>query len=122
MLAWKRSSQGDSALLIEGARRIGKSTIAEEFARNEYDDYVIIDFATADQSIVDIFNHISDIDRFFLELQTLTWKRLSHRKSVIIFDEVQFCPKARQAIKLFQNVSRGYRTFRDSCISRSRLH
>lgn len=99
MLAWKRSSQGDSALLIEGARRIGKSTIAEEFARNEYDDYVIIDFATADQSIIDIFNHISDIDRFFLELQTLTLKRLPHRKSVIIFDEVQFCPKARQAIK-----------------------
>lgn len=99
MMAWKTSSNGQSALLIEGARRVGKSTVAEEFARNEYDDYLIIDFATADEQIVDLFNHISDINRFFLGLQTLTMKTMKIRKSVIIFDEVQFCPKARQAIK-----------------------
>lgn len=99
MLDWKTESNGKYALLIEGARRIGKSTIAEEFARNEYDDYLIIDFATADEQIVDLFSHMSDINRFFLGLQTLTSKTMPHRKSVIIFDEVQFCPKARQAIK-----------------------
>lgn len=99
MLNWKSSSNGSTALLIEGARRIGKSTIAEEFARNEYEDYLIIDFAVADEQIIELFNHISDINRFFLGLQTLTMKSLAPRKSVIIFDEVQFCPKARQAIK-----------------------
>lgn len=99
MLDWKRRSNGKSALLIEGARRIGKSTIAEEFARNEYEEYLVIDFATADDQIIDLFNHLSDINRFFLGLQTLTMRTLPARKSVIIFDEVQFCPKARQAIK-----------------------
>lgn len=99
MLEWKRHSKGGSALLIEGARRIGKSTVAEEFAKNEYDDYIIIDFAIADKAIRDLFDNLSDINRFFLGLQTLTMKTLPPHKSVIIFDEVQFCPKARQAIK-----------------------
>lgn len=96
---WKKKSEGKYALLIEGARRIGKSTIVEEFAKNEYEDYLIIDFANTDEEILSLFNRMSDLDRFFFELQTLTNKSLKPRKSVIIFDEVQFCPKARQAIK-----------------------
>lgn len=99
LLEWKKQSDGRTALLIEGARRIGKSTIAEEFAKNEYDDYLIIDFSNADEEIVELFSRMSDINRFFLKLQTYTDKSLPHRKSVVIFDEVQFCPKARQAIK-----------------------
>jgi len=99
MLSWKTASDGKTALLIEGARRIGKSTVAEEFAKAEYDDYLIIDFATVEQQIADLFDHMSDINRFFLGLQTLTMKTLPRRRSVIIFDEIQFCPKARQAIK-----------------------
>lgn len=99
MLEWKQKSNGSTALLIQGARRIGKSTIAEEFARNEYEDYIAIDFSTAEEQIIDLFNHISDINLFFLGLQTLTGKSLTPRKSVIIFDEIQLCPKARQAIK-----------------------
>lgn len=99
MLDWKAKSEGKTALLIQGARRIGKSTIAEEFARNEYEDYIAIDFSTAEEQIIDLFNHLSDINLFFLGLQTLTGKTLPPRKSVIIFDEIQLCPKARQAIK-----------------------
>lgn len=99
MLAWKASSAGSTALLIEGARRIGKSTIVEEFARNEYEDYLFIDFANVPETIVNLFNDISDLQYFFISLQSLTGKSLKPGKSVIIFDEVQFCPKARQAIK-----------------------
>lgn len=99
MLTWKEQSGGKKALLIEGARRIGKSTIVEEFARNEYENYVIIDFVNAKKTIVDLFDDISDLQYFFLTLQSLTGVSLKPGKSVIIFDEVQFCPKARQAIK-----------------------
>lgn len=99
ILDWKAQSKGRTALLIEGARRVGKSTIAEEFVKNEYDDYLMIDFSTAESHIVDLFNHVSDLDRFFLMLQTFTGKTLPRGKSAIILDEIQFCPKARQAIK-----------------------
>lgn len=99
LLRWKSQSGGRTALLIEGARRIGKSTIAEEFAKNEYDDYLVIDFSNVEKDVIELFNHTSDLDRFFLMLQTLTGKSLPRRQSVIIFDEVQFCPKARQSIK-----------------------
>lgn len=99
MLDWKRDSAGRTALLIKGARRIGKSTIAEEFARNEYDTYISIDFSIAGDEIRDLFSQLQDLDFFFLRLQSLCGKSLKHRKSVIIFDEVQLCPKARQAIK-----------------------
>lgn len=99
MLEWKARSRGRTALLIEGARRIGKSTIAEEFARNEYDDYIAIDFSIAQEQIVKLFDNLSDMNLFFLGLQTITGKTLTPHKSVIIFDEVQLCPKARQAIK-----------------------
>ncbi|MCH5345589.1 MAG: ATP-binding protein [Muribaculaceae bacterium] len=101
MLEWKRQARGSSALLIKGARRIGKSTIAEEFARKEYKSYIIIDFADVKPEILELFDNTADIDFFFLRLQALTGVDLHKRKSVIIFDEVQLCPKARQAIKYF---------------------
>ncbi|MDE6152752.1 MAG: AAA family ATPase [Muribaculaceae bacterium] len=99
MLDWKASRNGETALLIEGARRIGKSTIAEEFARNEYENYIVIDFSNADAEVVELFNNVSKLDYFFLRLQSIYEINLKPRNSVIIFDEVQLCPKARQAIK-----------------------
>lgn len=99
LVEWKNWSKGRYALLIEGARRIGKSTIAEEFARNEYKEYIKIDFSEAENEIFELFDNMRDLDRFFLKLQTYTGKSLITRNSVIIFDEIQFCPKARQAIK-----------------------
>lgn len=99
ILDWKQWSKGRYALLIEGARRIGKSTIAEEFAKNEYEDYLIIDFANVSREVIDMFDYTYDLNQFFLRLQTFFGRRLPERKSVIIFDEIQFCPKARQAIK-----------------------
>lgn len=99
MLDWKKRFDGTSALLIEGARRVGKSTVAEEFARNEYDAYLLIDFSTAGQEVFELFNNFTTVDRFFLGLSAITDKDLPERKSLIIFDEIQFCPKARQSIK-----------------------
>lgn len=99
ILEWKEWSKGRYALLIEGARRIGKSTIVEVFAQNEYEDYILIDFSNVGKDILDLFDDMSDLNRFFLRLQTFFGKTLPVKKSVIIFDEVQFCPKARQAIK-----------------------
>lgn len=99
MLDWKKRSNGQTALLIKGARRIGKSTIAEEFAKNEYKSYLLIDFANISAEIISLFDNISNLDFFFLRLQSLFEIDLTKRKSVIIFDEVQLCPKARQAIK-----------------------
>ena len=99
MLQWKSESDGQTALLIKGARRIGKSTIAEEFARNEYESYILIDFSIADESVKDLFNQLTDLNFFFLRLQSLFSTSLYKRKSVIIFDEVQLYPPARLAIK-----------------------
>lgn len=99
-LEWKKESDGKTALLIEGARRIGKSTIVEEFAKNEYDSYILIDFAFASQQIKDLFNDLSNLNTFFRMLQFYTNKNLIERKSLIIFDEVQKFPLARQAIKV----------------------
>lgn len=97
--AWKEESDGMSAVMIEGARRVGKSTVALEFARKEYDDYILIDFSTAEQAVKDNFDNIGNMDTFFRNLFVLTGKTLEKRKGVIIFDEVQFFPKARQSIK-----------------------
>lgn len=99
MLKWKTERDGATALLIEGARRIGKSTIAEEFAKNEYSSYLLLDFSKASQEVMDLFNDISDLDYLFIRLQFLYKVQLQERKSVIIFDEVQLQPMARQAIK-----------------------
>ena len=99
ILSWKKEANGSSALLIEGARRIGKSTIVEEFARNEYKDYILIDFSIVDNDIKNNFDNIGDINTFFRNLFILVGKTLPERDGLIIFDEVQFFPKARQAIK-----------------------
>ncbi len=99
MLEWKSDSNGRTALLIKGARRVGKSTIAEEFARNEYESYILIDFSVAPKEVHDLFKDISDLNYLFLRLQLIYHTDLIERKSVIIFDEVQKEPLARQAIK-----------------------
>ncbi len=99
LLAWKKEWDGKYACLLEGARRVGKTTIAEEFARNEYDSYILIDFSNVSKEMIDIFDDISKLDRFFLRLQMETGVELFERRSVIIFDEIQLFPKARQAIK-----------------------
>lgn len=99
MLRWKQSSQGKTALLIKGARRVGKSTIAEEFAKREYDSYIAIDFADAKKNVWEAVEHISDRNDFFMRLQFIFGVKLYERRSVIIFDEIQKCPEARQAIK-----------------------
>lgn len=99
LLEWKKESNGKTALLIEGARRIGKSTVAEEFGKNEYETYILVDFSTASKTVRELFDDVSDLDYIFLQLQLQYKKDLIERKSLIIFDEVQLCPKARQAIK-----------------------
>ena len=99
ILRWKNENNGKSALLIEGARRVGKSTIAEEFARREYKSYILIDFNKASNEVKGLFDDLMDLDFIFLRLQTIYKKNLEVRHSVIIFDEVQKCPNARQAIK-----------------------
>lgn len=99
MLEWKHEANGKRALLIQGARRIGKSTIVEEFAKKEYSSYLLIDFNKASASVKSLFNDLMDIDFLFLQLQTIYNVSLENRKSLIVFDEVQKCPMARQAIK-----------------------
>lgn len=99
ILEWKENKSEKYALLIKGARRVGKSTIAEEFARKEFKSYVLIDFAHTSKAIIELFDDTYDLDFFFLQLQQLTGVRLYENESVIIFDEVQLHPKARQAIK-----------------------
>ena len=100
LLQWKAESNGKTALLIEGARRIGKSTLVELFAQQEYESYILIDFANVKPEVTElIVNHISNLDYFFMHLQFIYQVQLHERKSVIIFDEVQQQPLARQAIK-----------------------
>ena len=101
LLQWKKNSNGRSALLIEGARRIGKSTIVRTFARNEYETFIFIDFTKCSKEVKDLFNDISDLNYIFLRLQLVYGIKLVERKSLIVFDEVQFQPLARQAIKSF---------------------
>lgn len=99
LIDWKTSSAGKTALLIEGARRVGKSTVVEAFAKAEYQSYILIDFAEAPFAVRSLFEDISDIDYIFLQLQLQYSTQLIERNSLIVFDEVQLCPKARQAIK-----------------------
>ena len=99
LLQWKREWTGRTAVLIEGARRVGKSTVAEAFGRNEYDSYILIDFSIASQTVKELFYDLSDLNFFFLQLQLHYRTDLTPRKSLIIFDEVQLFPLARQAIK-----------------------
>ena len=99
MLVWKEQSAGESALLIEGPRRVGKSTITKLFAQKEYRTHIIIDFAKASIEEKNLFNDLSDMEYFFTRLKLLKGVSLYERESVIIFDEVQQYPIARQAIK-----------------------
>ena len=100
LLEWKELSAGASAVLLEGARRIGKSTIVEEFAKREYDDYMILDFVKENQDVRNNFlENMDDLDSFFRNLFLLKGKSLQGKNCVIIFDEIQLFPQARQAIK-----------------------
>ena len=107
LLGWKHNRRGEVALLIEGARRIGKSYIVEEFAKNEYDSYLLIDFSRVNPKVIEFFDlYLDDLDMLFTSLELYGKKKLIPRKnptdeasSLIIFDEIQFCPRARSAIK-----------------------
>lgn len=99
ILEWKENRSDKYALLIKGARRVGKSTIVEEFAKKEFKSYIMIDFAHVSKDIKDLFEDTYDLDFFFLQLQQLSGTKLYEKESVIIFDEVQLLPKARQSIK-----------------------
>lgn len=100
LVKWKQEKNGTTALLIEGARRIGKSYIAEEFARNEYDSYILIDFSKAPSRVKGWFDeYLEDVDTLLQNIQLHYKKQLTPRRSLIIFDEVQKCPRAREAVK-----------------------
>ncbi len=100
LLNWKENTRGSRALLIEGARRVGKSTIAEEFGKHEYKSYILVDFNTASQSVKNALqNDMNDLDSLFMILSTEYGTPLYRRESLIIFDEIQQFPIARQAIK-----------------------
>ena len=99
LLHWKKEYSDNYAVLLEGARRVGKSTIAENFGKNEYKSYIRIDFSNTRNEIIDCFSDISNLNLFFLRLQAETGITLYEHDSLIIFDEVQLFPKARQAIK-----------------------
>ena len=91
--------------MIEGARRVGKSTIVESFAKNEYATYILIDFSVVGNDIKILFDDMSNLNYFFTSLQLYFRVELKERNSVIIFDEVQLCPKARQAIKSLEKMA-----------------
>lgn len=99
LLQWKEESQGKTALMIEGARRVGKSTVVEAFGKKEYESYIMIDFSVASPAVRELFKDLSDLNFLFLQLQLQYRTDLVERKSLIIFDEVQLFPPARQAIK-----------------------
>lgn len=99
LLQWKKERNGQTAVLIQGARRVGKSTIVAQFAEKEYKSYILIDFSKCSQEVFNLFNDISDLNHLFMRLQLAYGTSLYERNSVIVFDEVQRQPLARQAIK-----------------------
>ena len=99
ILDWKNNTKGKKALMIEGARRIGKSTVAEEIGANEYKSYILVDFNRASKKVLESFDEISNLDIFFQTIMLEYNTRLFERESLIIFDEIQKFPKAREAIK-----------------------
>lgn len=99
LLEWKAERNGETAILVEGARRVGKSTLVEQFAKNEYQSYILVDFSKASKATIQLFDDLTDLNLIFSTLQNTYNVRLFERHSVIIFDEVQKCPRARQAIK-----------------------
>ena len=98
MLEWKRERNSSTALLLKEAHRVGKSTAAKAFAENEYKSYIRIDFVQASKEVKLLFDNLMDLNYIFLRLQSIYQVILEPRKSAIIFDEVQMCPQARQAI------------------------
>lgn len=100
LVKWKENSQGKTAILIDGARRVGKSYIAELFAKENYKTYILIDFSKVPQEIKDLFNnYLDNLDYLFTYLSGYFGIKLYERNTLFIFDEVQFCPKARSSIK-----------------------
>lgn len=99
LLEWKKDYADSYAVMLEGARRVGKSTITETFGKNEYKSYILLDFSKTSKNVLELFDDTSDLNLFFLRLQAETKIRLYEHESLIIFDEVQLFPKARQAIK-----------------------
>ena len=100
LLLWKNKRKGKSAMMIEGARRVGKSYIVEEFAKNEYKSYILIDFFKVGDDIKDLFKNYKDnLDMLFTYISTFYSTKLYERDSIIVFDEIEFCPAARAAIK-----------------------
>ena len=99
LLEWKNKYSDSYAVLLQGARRVGKSTIAKNFAEENYKSYILIDFSNISKDVLEIFDDMSNLDFFFLRLQTISSTKLYERQSVIIFDEIQLMPKVRQAIK-----------------------
>ncbi len=99
LLEWKNEQNGQTAILIEGARRVGKSTLVENFAKSEYKSFILIDFNKASKATIALFDDLSNLDYLFVSLQNTYNVQLFERKSLIVFDEVQKCPQARQAIK-----------------------
>ena len=114
---WKQKYGNHYAALLEGARRVGKSTIAEEFARREFKSYIKVDFANVSRQIMDVFDDITNLDIFFLRLQAVTGRTLYKGESVIIFDEIQRAPLVRQAIKYLVADGRYYYIETGSLIS-----
>ena len=110
LLQWKRTDEGRTAVLIQGARRVGKSTIAEEFATNEYETHILVDFAACSTEIRDLFNDVSDLNRIFMRLQLEYGVELKERKSVIIFDEVQLVDFNSQECQGHPDPKRGGQT------------
>lgn len=99
LLEWKDEQHGRTAILVEGARRVGKSTLVEQFAKQEYESYILIDFNKTSKTIYDLFEDLTDLDKIFMFLSQHYKVALKPRRSAIVFDEVQQCPRARQAIK-----------------------
>ncbi len=100
LLKWKNESNGKTALLIEGARRVGKSYIVEKFAKENYKSYILIDFSKTSNEVIQLFdNYLENLDYLFTYLSEYYGVKLYNRESLIIFDEIQFCPRARGAIK-----------------------
>lgn len=100
MLRWKKESNGNSALMIDGARRVGKSFLCEQFAKNEYKSYIVVDFGNVSEDILNLFKYDgTNLDLFFAKLSTFYSTQLIERNSLIIFDEIQQYPPARQLIK-----------------------
>lgn len=105
MLNWKQTRDGSTALLIKGARRVGKSTIAEEFAKNEYKSYILIDFADAPTALWEAIDNISDRNHFFMQLQFIYGVRLYERKSVIILMRFRSVPKLVRPLNIWSKIT-----------------